>query len=339
MKIAIDAMGGDFGPVVTIAGLARSLKMHNDLEAQIYGVEELTLPQLRDSGLIKSSRIDFFHSSETIAMDDKPAMALRSKKDSSMRRAVDSVKMETTDACVSAGNTGVLMGIARFVLKTLPGISKPAICGTMPGVNATSKLLDLGANVDCSSEDLLGFAIMGSVLTQFTSGVNKPTVALLNIGQEEIKGNEQIKRTAEILDRSNINYVGFVEGNDIYNGVVDVIVCDGFIGNVALKASEGAAKLLTEVARDEYRRNVVTKLIGALSLPVLKRLKQRVDPRRHNGASLLGLRGTVVKSHGSADELSFSNAIEVAFSETEQKIPKKIGSMLEENEAISLGGS
>ena len=339
MKIAIDAMGGDFGPVVTIAGLARSLKMHNDLEAQIYGVEELTLPQLRDSGLIKSSRIDFFHSSETIAMDDKPAMALRSKKDSSMRRAVDSVKMETTDACVSAGNTGALMGIARFVLKTLPGISKPAICGTMPGVNATSKLLDLGANVDCSSEDLLGFAIMGSVLTQFTSGVNKPTVALLNIGQEEIKGNEQIKRTAEILDRSNINYVGFVEGNDIYNGVVDVIVCDGFIGNVALKASEGAAKLLTEVARDEYRRNVVTKLIGALSLPVLKRLKQRVDPRRHNGASLLGLRGTVVKSHGSADELSFSNAIEVAFSETEQKIPKKIGSMLEENEAISLGGS
>jgi len=338
MKIAIDAMGGDHGPPVTIGGLTDALNLFPELEATVFGLEESTLPHLKNHGLIRNNRVDFEHSSEIVKMDDKPAIALRSKKDSSMRRAIDSVKSGGSNACVSAGNTGALMGIARFVLKTMPGISRPAICGTMPGIEKTTKLLDLGANVDCSSEDLLGFAIMGSVLARFTSGIEQPRVALLNIGMEQIKGNEQIRKASEILEKSHINYVGYVEGDDIFKGSVDVIVCDGFIGNIALKASEGAAKMLSEIAKEEYSKNLLTKLSGLLSLPVLGQLKERVDPRRHNGASLLGLKGTVVKSHGSADELSFSHAIQVAISETKQKIPEKIGELMGETE-FALGDS
>ena len=328
MKIAIDAMGGDHGPVVTLAGLSHSISTHPDLEATVFGSEDKVLPFLKKYALLQSNRIDFIHTTETVKMDDKPAIALRSKKDSSMRRAIDAVKNGNCSACVSAGNTGALMGIARFVLKTMPGISKPAICGTMPGIKKSTKLLDLGANVDCSSEDLLGFAIMGSILARYTSGVERPTVALLNIGMEEIKGNEQIRKTSEILEDSNINYIGYVEGDDIFKGTVDVIVCDGFIGNIALKSSEGVAKMLSSIAREEYHKNLITKMSGLLSLPVLNNLKKRLDPRRHNGASLLGLKGTVVKSHGSADELSFANAIEVARYESTRKIPDQIGNLM-----------
>ncbi len=328
MKIAIDAMGGDHGPVVTLAGLSHSISTHPELEATVFGSEDKVLPFLKKYALLKSSRVNFVHTTETVRMDDKPAVALRSKKDSSMRRAIDAVKNGNCSACVSAGNTGALMGIARFVLKTMPGISKPAICGTMPGIKKSTKLLDLGANVDCSSEDLLGFAIMGSILARYTSGIERPTVALLNIGMEEIKGNEQIRKTSEILEESNINYIGYVEGDDIFKGTVDVIVCDGFIGNIALKSSEGVAKMLSNIAREEYQKNLITKMSGLLSLPVLNNLKKRLDPRRHNGASLLGLKGTVVKSHGSADELSFANAIEVARYESTRKIPDQIGNLM-----------
>ena len=328
MKIAIDAMGGDHGPVVTLAGLSNSVSAHPDLEATVFGSEDSVLPFLKKYALLKNDRIDFVHTTEIVKMDDKPAIALRSKKDSSMRRAIDAVKDGSCNACVSAGNTGALMGIARFVLKTMPGISRPAICGTMPGIKKSTKLLDLGANVDCGSEDLLGFGIMGSVLARYTSEIENPTVALLNIGMEEIKGNEQIRKASEILEESNINYIGYVEGDDIFKGTVDVIVCDGFIGNIALKSSEGVAKMLSSIAREEYRKNLITKMSGFLSLPVLNNLKKRLDPRRHNGASLLGLKGTVVKSHGSADELSFANAIEVARYESTRMIPDQIGKLM-----------
>ena len=328
MKIAIDAMGGDHGPDVTLAGLSNSISNYPDLEATVFGSEDKVIPFLKKYALIKNDRIDFVHTTEIVKMDDKPAVALRSKKDSSMRRAIDAVKNGSCSACVSAGNTGALMGIARFVLKTMPGITRPAICGTMPGIKKSTKLLDLGANVDCSSEDLLGFAIMGSVLARYTSEIENPTVALLNIGMEEIKGNEQIRKASEILEESNINYIGYVEGDDIFKGTVDVIVCDGFIGNIALKSSEGVANMLSSIAREEYRKNLITKMSGFLSLPVLNNLKKRLDPRRHNGASLLGLKGTVVKSHGSADELSFANAIEVARDESTRKIPDQIGNLM-----------
>ena len=328
MKIAIDAMGGDHGPVVTLAGLSNSISNHPDLEATVFGSEDKVLPFLKKYALLKNDRIDFVHTTEIVKMDDKPAVALRSKKDSSMRRAIDAVKNGSCGACVSAGNTGALMGIARFVLKTMSGISRPAICGTMPGIKKSTKLLDLGANVDCSSEDLLGFAIMGSVLARYTSEIDNPTVALLNIGMEEIKGNEQIRRASEILEESHINYIGYVEGDDIFKGTVDVIVCDGFIGNIALKSSEGVANMLSSIAREEYHKNLITKMSGFLSLPVLNNLKKRLDPRRHNGASLLGLKGTVVKSHGSADELSFANAIEVAHYESTREIPNQIGNLM-----------
>jgi glycerol-3-phosphate acyltransferase PlsX len=256
------------------------------------------------------ARIEVRHASEVVAMDDAPAAALRGKRDSSMRVAVNLVKSGEAQACVSAGNTGALMAISKFVLKTLPGIDRPAICTVLPSLKGHTHMLDLGANVDCAPEHLLQFAIMGSVLVSSIEGKERPSVGLLNIGEEEIKGNEVVKQAAELLRASPLNFLGNVEGTDIYKGTTDVVVCDGFVGNVALKTSEGLAQMLTTFLRREFKRNLLTRLAALMALPVLNAFKRRVDHREYNGASLLGLRGIVIKSHGSADRLAFRRAIE-----------------------------
>lgn len=326
VRISLDAMGGDYGPAVTVSAARHTLKKHPELRLWLVGDQDRIQEQLGDT---VDERVQVVHASEHIAMDESPAVALRSKKDSSMRVAINLVKNGQVDACVSAGNTGALMAIARFVLRMLPGVDRPAICSALPGVGADTHVLDLGANVDSSSEQLFQFAVMGSVLTSAILNVERPTVGLLNIGEEEIKGNDRVKQAAALLMQSDLNYIGFVEGSDIYHGKADVIVCDGFVGNVALKASEGVANMLTQFAREEFSQGPYSKLAAAMALPVLKRLKRRIDPRRYNGASLLGLRGIVVKSHGGADELSFAYAIEEAMLEVEKNVPEHTASHLE----------
>jgi glycerol-3-phosphate acyltransferase PlsX len=253
--------------------------------------------------------------SEVVGMDESPQLVLRSKKDSSMRVAINLVKNGEASACVSAGNTGALMATARYVLKMLPGIDRPAIASFLPTYKGQVCMLDLGANVDCNAENLLQFALMGTALVYAIEHKNNPTVGLLNIGSEDIKGNEIVKQASELLQKSDLNFYGNIEGNDIFKGVTDVVVCDGFVGNVALKTTEGLAQMLGGFLREEFNRNIFTKLAGLIATPVLKAFRRRVDPRRYNGASLLGLKGIVLKSHGSADAFAFFCAIERAAEE------------------------
>ncbi len=323
-------MGGDFGPGVTLPAAATALARFPDLELVIVGDEQAVLAPLAECGLKDDRRVEFVHAPQVVEMHERPSAALRGKRESSMRRAIDLVKSGDTAACISAGNTGALMAIARFVLKTLPGIDRPAICAVMPSAKKTTHVLDLGANVDSSSAELFRFAVMGAVFAEAVDNRVNPSVALLNIGEEEIKGNDRVKHTALLLEQSSLNYAGYVEGNDIFAGKVDVVVCDGFVGNVALKASEGVARMLAEIAREEFKRNWMTRLGALCAMPGLKALRNRADPRSYNGASLLGLRGTVVKSHGSADALSFAHAIEVAMVEAEKAVPERISHLLEE---------
>ncbi|MBK6657886.1 MAG: phosphate acyltransferase PlsX [Proteobacteria bacterium] len=330
IRIAIDAMGGDHGPVVTVAAAAQALARHASLELVLVGDEPTLARALAASGLGGHARVSIEHASQVVEMHEKPSSALRGKRESSMRKAIDQVKDGRAMACVSAGNTGALMAIARFVLKTLPGIDRPAICATLPGKLKSTHVLDLGANVDSTSEELFRFAVMGAVLAEAVDNRQNPTVALLNIGEEEIKGNDRVKQTAVLLEQSALNYVGFVEGDDIFAGKVDVIVCDGFVGNVALKASEGVARMLGDIAKEEFTRGLLSKLGALLARPALRALKDRADPRNYNGASLVGLRGIVIKSHGSADALSFAHAIDVAVLETEKAVPERISHLLEE---------
>jgi glycerol-3-phosphate acyltransferase PlsX len=271
---------------------------------------------------------------EVVDMDEPPADALRRKKDSSMRVAINLVKDGTADACVSAGNTGALMAIARFVLKTLPGIDRPAIASQLPTRHGVTLVLDLGANVNCTPEQLVQFAAMGSALVSAVDGVERPTVGLLNIGEEAMKGNELVKDTAELLKASTLNFHGNVEGDDIYNGTTDVVVCDGFVGNIALKTSEGLAQMLYEFLKSEFTRNPLTRLAAAVAYPVLMRFKRRIDPRRYNGATLVGLKGVVVKSHGGADALAFANALRRAHSEVEHRVLDKIAQRIAEMPAV-----
>jgi phosphate acyltransferase len=274
--------------------------------------------------------------SEVIEMDEPPADALRKKKDSSMRVAVNLVKDGTADACVSAGNTGALMAIARFVLKTLPGIDRPAIASQLPSKSGETLVLDLGANVNCTPAHLLQFAAMGSALVAAVDGIDRPTIGLLNIGEENIKGNNVVKETAELLKASTLNFVGNVEGDDIYNGTTNVVVCDGFVGNVALKTSEGLAQMLYEFLRAEFTRNVLTRLAAAIVYPVLMSFKRRIDPRRYNGATLVGLKGVVVKSHGGADVFAFTNALKRAYAEVEHGVLDKIAQRIAEMPRVRL---
>ena len=302
-------MGGDHGPDVTVRAALDFVRRYEDVTVLLVGVETRLRPFL-DQGV--GSRVLVRHASEIVGMDESPALAIRNKKDSSMRVAIDLVKSGEADACVSAGNTGALMAISRFVLKMLPGIDRPAICGVLPTVNGHVHVLDLGANVDCTPEHLLQFGIMGASLVGAIEHKDRPSVGILNIGEEDIKGNDVVKRAAELLKDSGLNFVGNVEGDGLYKGEAEVIVCDGFVGNVALKASEGLAQMLATFLRQEFGRNFLTKLIALLAIPVLRHFKRRVDHRRYNGASLLGLKGIVVKSHGSADAFSFRIALEQA---------------------------
>ncbi|HEY0722153.1 MAG TPA: phosphate acyltransferase PlsX [Gammaproteobacteria bacterium] len=322
--IALDAMSGDHGYSVVVPAAMQSLNKDPDLCLILVGDQQQLADEVRRLAPNGHPRLTIHHASQVVLMDDSPSLALRSKKDSSMRVAINLVKEGAAQACVSAGNTGALMATARFVLKTLPGIDRPAIITALPTINGHTHMLDLGANVDSSAENLLQFAVMGSVLTKAVDNIERPTVGLLNIGEEEIKGNEQVKEAAKLLAASNLNYVGYVEGDDIYKGTVDVVVCDGFIGNVALKSSEGVAKMFSHSLKQEFKRNLFTKLAALVAMPVLKAFRSRFDPREYNGASLVGLRGIVIKSHGSADAFSFANAIREAVHEVHKNVPIKI---------------
>ena len=328
VTISIDAMGGDHGPVVTVPAAFRLLAKYPDVQLILVGNQE-KLNSIIDTQANSNlrSRVIVRHASEEVLMDELPSKALRSKKDSSMRVAINLVKEGVAQACVSAGNTGALVATARFVLKTLPGIDRPAITTQFPTMisNKNTYVLDLGANVDSGADYLCQLAVMGTVLSSVIDNNPSPKVALLNIGSEEIKGNEQIKAASQLLSKNkNINYVGFVEGDDIFKGNVDVIVCDGFMGNVVLKTIEGALKLVTFYAKKNMRRNLFTKLTTMLALPMLKRLQKEIDPGKYNGATLIGLQGIVIKSHGGANSAAFMHAIEKAVVEVEKNVPQKI---------------
>jgi len=328
LTIALDGMGGDIGPEVVVPAALRVLKTSEDaLRLILVGQEDVLSACLTRLKAKDHPQIVIRHASQLVSMDESPAQALRVKKDSSMRVAINLVKQGDADACVSAGNTGALMATARFVLKTLPGIDRPAICTTLPTVRDHVRVLDLGANVDSKAEHLLQFAVMGSVLAA-VNGIERPRVGLLNIGEEDIKGNEQVKEAARLLAVSDLNYIGFVEGDGVYLDDVDVVVCDGFVGNVALKSSEGVAKLIRHYMTQEFKRNLLTRLAGLIALPVLHAFSRKIDPRRYNGASLLGLPGIVIKSHGGADALAFANAIQVAMLEAKQALPQRIDTHL-----------
>jgi phosphate acyltransferase len=311
VRIAIDCMGGDQGLSVTVPAAVRFAAEDPDTVLLLVGRSGDIESALREvDGRAAPGRLPVVHAEQAVAMDDPPAVALRAKRDSSMRVALQLVKSGEADACVSAGNTGALMAIARFVLKTLDGIDRPAIAHLLPNQKAGfTTMLDLGANVDCSAEQLLQFAMLGCALVSALQGTQQPSIGLLNVGEEVIKGNEVVKQAAELLRASGLNFYGNVEGNDIYRGTTDVVVCDGFVGNVALKASEGLAQMLAGFVREEFTRNLLARLIALIALPVLDRFRRRVDTRQHNGACLLGLRGIVIKSHGSADAVAFGFAI------------------------------
>jgi glycerol-3-phosphate acyltransferase PlsX len=329
ITVAIDAMGGDHGPRVTVPAALDLLKSDSNIKIILVGLTDAIEAELTANNSHVSSRISIHHASELVLMDESPQSALKNKKDSSMRVAINLVKSGDASACVSAGNTGALMATARFVLKTLPGIDRPAIAGILPNQRGITYMMDLGANADCTPEHLLQFAIMGSVLVSCVEQKAHPTVGLLNIGSEDIKGNEVVKQTSELLRESHLNFFGNVEGDDIYKGTTDLVVCDGFVGNVALKTSEGLAHLMGGFLKEEFKRNWLTKIMALISIPVLKAFKRRLDPRCYNGASFLGLRGIVVKSHGGADAFAFRHAIAKAVEESRSGVLARITQQLE----------
>ncbi len=331
LTIALDIMGGDHGPHITLPAAFAALKEFPHLHLILCGDESIISHHVVSLSDELKSRIEIQHCSEQVGMDERPSAALRGKKDSSMRRAIERVECGDADACVSAGNTGALLAMAYYVLKTLPGIDRPALISTLP-THTQHKvfLLDLGANVNCDSETLFQYAVMGSVVAQEVAGIESPRVALLNVGEEQIKGNDQVKFTAKLLsDAKGINYTGFVEGNDIFTNVADVVVTDGFVGNVALKACEGMAKLVLAEAKRVSNKNLLTKVLAKIALPLLRKIYLRVNPDQYNGASLVGLRGIVVKSHGNASSEAFLYAIKEAIEEVNRQVPKKIKDKIE----------
>ena len=328
ISIALDAMGGDTGLDVVVPAAVTALAQHPDVEIILVGDESRLAAAVAAAGASANPRLKLQHASQQVEMDETASAAMRNKKDSSMRVALNLVKEGQADACVSAGNTGALMATSRFVLKMLPGIERPAICTSLPSMTGHTWMLDLGANVDCDAEHLFQFSLMGSVLAGAVDGNEHPRVGLLNIGEEEIKGNEQVKKAAQLLQSGMPNYAGYAEGDDIYKGNFDVIVCDGFVGNVSLKTSEGVAKMIAAFIRQEFKRNLLTKLAALIAMPVLKAFRNRIDPRSYNGASLLGLRGIVIKSHGGADAFAFANAIKVAILEVRENVPERITAQL-----------
>lgn len=329
--IAIDAMGGDFGPEVTVPAALNALSTHPHLKLTLVGDSASLERVLAAHSANIADRLIIHHASQQVGMNELPSQALRTKKDSSMRVAINLVKQGLAQACVSAGNTGALMATARFVLKTLPGIDRPAIITAFPTAveGKLVRMLDLGANVDSGAHHLYQFAIMGSLLVSAIDGIDVPKVALLNIGQEDIKGNDQVKQTAQLLsDSKAIHYDGYIEADQIFSGKADVIVCDGFVGNVALKSMEGAAKLIVKITKEAFKYNWLSRLMGLIAYPVIRRVRKRIDPSHYNGASLLGLKGIVVKSHGGANIVAFTQAIYEALAEVEQDIPQRIEGLL-----------
>ena len=324
--LSVDCMGGDHGPRVTLPACRNFLEKHPEARLLLVGQPEALAG-------FRHERVEIVAATEVVGMDDPVEVALRRKKDSSMRVAIEQVKAGSAHAAVSAGNTGALMAIARYVLKTMDGIDRPAIAGRMPNFKGGgTTMLDLGANVDCTPEHLLQFAVLGSALVSVLDDIESPSVGLLNIGEEAIKGNEIIKKTGDLLrtaaNSGDLNFYGNVEGNDIYQGTVDLIVCDGFVGNVALKASEGLAHKISETLKNSFTRNIFTKIAAICSYPVLSDFKDKVDHRRYNGAALLGLNGIVFKSHGSADELAFETALNRAYDAAHHNLLERVRSRI-----------
>lgn len=329
ITISLDAMGGDHGPSVVIPAALQALDSNPDLSLILVGDEEVLHQHLQQARREPDERLRLQHASQQVEMCELPSHALRNKKDSSMRVAINLVKEGQADACVSAGNTGALMATARFVLKMLSTVDRPAICGILPTIGGHTHMLDLGANVDATADNLFEFAVMGSVLASAVDNIENPSVGLLNIGEEEIKGNERIKEASRLLTASQLNYVGYIEADGIYSDKANVVVCDGFNGNIALKASEGVAKMISHKIREAFSKNLLTKLVALVAMPVLNSFRKTIDPRRYNGASLLGLQGIVIKSHGGADVLAFKTAINTAIVEVRNRVPERISEQLE----------
>jgi glycerol-3-phosphate acyltransferase PlsX len=329
VTIALDAMGGDQGPDAVVPAALAMLEKDDSVNLVLVGLPEVLERARREGGERHGERLRYRVATEVVSMDEPPAEALRRKKDSSMRVALELVKSREADACVSAGNTGALMATARYVLKTLPGIDRPAIISALPGIEGPTYMLDLGANVGCTAEHLLQFALMGSVIAGDMLEIARPRVGLLNIGQEDIKGNDVVREAGELLGRSGLNYIGFVEGDGIFRADVDVVVSDGFVGNVALKTMEGTAKLIGSFLKKEFDRNLLRLLQGAVARSALRALRKRLDPRQYNGASLVGLNGVVLKSHGGADQVAFETAVRTAVVEARKGVPVQIGSLIE----------
>ncbi|BCV36872.1 MULTISPECIES: phosphate acyltransferase PlsX [Shewanella] len=331
LTLALDAMGGDHGPHVTVPAALQALKLYPDLRFILVGDQDQIQPYLAQCGQDITDRIELRHTTEVVSMSDRPVHALRCRRDSSMRRALDAVHKGEAQACVSAGNTGALMAMAKVVLKTLPGIDRPALVSCLPTINHKPVyLLDLGANVSCDSDTLFQFSVMGSVLCEAVTKQPRPKVALLNVGSEEIKGNDQVQQAAQLLQHTpQINYQGFIEGDEIYRGKVDVIVCDGFVGNITLKTSEGIARLLIHQLKEGLTRGFFVRMLAKLLAPSIQSVLKQMNPDHYNGASLIGLRGIVVKSHGNADETAYLQAISLAVTEARRRLPEMIKQRLE----------
>ncbi len=341
IRISIDCMGGDHGPAVTVAAAISFVKRIDDAQLILVGQENIIHAELKKNRVEQHPRISVIHATEIVTMDDPLEIALRRKKDSSMRVAINQIKDGKADVCVSAGNTGALMAVSRYVLKTLPNVDRPAICSILPNQkNKPTYMLDLGANVDCEPRHLQQFATMASALFSSVEGHLRPTVGLLNVGEEDIKGNELVKKTALLLReehaRGVINFYGNVEGNDIFAGTTDIVVCDGFVGNVTLKAAEGLGRFVKTVMVSEFRRNVVSMLGGLIARAALRAVAGRLNPSNYNGGSLLGLRGLVIKSHGSADAYSFECALKRGYDTAKNGVLEQIEKAMAELVALSL---
>jgi glycerol-3-phosphate acyltransferase PlsX len=328
ITLAVDCMGGDHGLPVTVPAIIDFLRRDPDCSVVAVGRDDVLRPALEGASTEFGDRLRLRHASEVVEMHEPVASALRGKKDSSMRVVADLVKEGSANAAVSAGNTGALMAISRFVLKTLPGIDRPAIASIFPTVRGHVYVLDLGANVDCQAEHLRQFGIMGALLVSALEHRDRPSVGLLNIGEEDIKGSDMVKQAGELLRESGLNFYGNVEGNDIWKGTTDVIVCDGFVGNAVLKSSEGLAQMIARGLKDEFSRNLFTKVAAIVAMPVIRAFKRRFDHRAYNGAGLLGLKGIVFKSHGSADAYAFRCALERAAEAARQHLPEKIAARM-----------
>ena len=331
VTIALDAMGGDHGPDAVLPAALAVLKTDASVDFLLVGQAD-TLERARKAGGDRyGDRLRFVEATEVVGMDEAPADALRRKRNSSMRLAIEAVRSGEADACVSSGNTGALMATARYVLKTLPGVDRPAIISAVPCMGGGyTFMLDLGANVGCTAQHLLQFAIMGTVVAEGILDMQHARVALLNIGLEDIKGDCLVREAAELLSRSKLNYVGYIEGDGIFNGKADVVVSDGFVGNVALKTMEGVAGFIATILREEFGRNPIRQVQAAAASTALNAVRQRLDSRRYNGASLVGLNGIVIKSHGGADEVAFETAVRTAIVEARKGVPVQIANLMEE---------